>query len=238
MTGGRPERRRQARFEVHGVEGWVVHLAEVGAVNVSADGLAIESPAWLPVGRRYSVTFERRDEPLTVTGSVVWSSLVSTRKTPAGDVAPIYRAGIQFGGALTPRAEGILSFLREGSTFDPEARVFGRFDLPPGVSVTLEARQPVRLAELSLNGGLLEATDALEPGARVLAELDLDGAVVRPRGRIVHTSSNADGNGQQRCRMGVEWTEMDAEDRAVVARFLERRAGEIEDAGSPGATAD
>ena len=61
-------------------------------LNLSMDGLAIETATPLSPGKRLSLKID--GEGTTVTGKVRWSKLSSLRRSDKGNSEPIYQAGI------------------------------------------------------------------------------------------------------------------------------------------------
>jgi len=85
------ERRTRKRHATEPIE--VSSLTFQGQVlNLSMDGLAIETATALPPGKQLSLKID--GEGSTVTGRVKWSRLSALRRSEEGGAEPIYRAGI------------------------------------------------------------------------------------------------------------------------------------------------
>lgn len=97
------ERRAHPRRAIQGVH---VHNGVVigELLNLSAGGLAIETTSSLRVGARYSFRIGRPWMSFKVTGLVRWSRLARTRHGRAGEVTPIFVAGIAIQSTSQSRA--------------------------------------------------------------------------------------------------------------------------------------
>ena len=85
------DRRSWRRHATESVE--VVSPTFQGQIlNLSLDGLAIETTTAIRPGREVSLKID--GEGVTVTGHVRWSRLQSLRRGEGGDPEPIYHAGI------------------------------------------------------------------------------------------------------------------------------------------------
>ena len=67
---------------------------ELELLDLSAEGLAVESHESLRVGARYRFTLEMEGATESFVGAVLWCRMVATRPGAGGDVLPVYRAGI------------------------------------------------------------------------------------------------------------------------------------------------
>lgn len=89
----RPERRNCRRYSVVGV-GVQTELISGKLLNLGIGGLAIETSTPLRVGRRYALRVGDRDTGRSIQASVCWCQLFTTRRLRAGEITPIYRAGL------------------------------------------------------------------------------------------------------------------------------------------------
>ena len=72
----------RTRYEVDNVEGRLGTFARVSVINISLEGVAIETPEYLEVGRNYPLTFKRSTGLLCLQANVVWSRLGAARCRP------------------------------------------------------------------------------------------------------------------------------------------------------------
>ncbi len=94
QTGSpRTERRADRRFPIANTE--VQNRTIVGRVlDINRNGMSIESHTAMRPGSRYTLTLSIGDHAETLEAQVLWCRLLATRRSPNGDVIPIYRAGI------------------------------------------------------------------------------------------------------------------------------------------------
>ena len=90
------DRRRFDRHEVDGVQGSVFASADARIVDVSPEGLAIETNRSLRVGRSVPLAVNRKSRAMPVMAKVIWCSLVGTWRSENREVLPVYRAGVRF----------------------------------------------------------------------------------------------------------------------------------------------
>jgi PilZ domain-containing protein len=92
------DRRRFERFSVNilDMNGKMMFARNVKIVNISMGGISFKADRRLNIGRNYSVKLENKDRVLTMEGSVVSSVLGESQKDSAGDIVPIYTAGMKF----------------------------------------------------------------------------------------------------------------------------------------------
>ena len=92
------DRRQFERFSVNilDMNGKMMFARNVKVVNISMGGISFKADRRLNIGRNYTIKLENRDQVLTMEGSVVSSVLSESQKDPAGDVIPVYTAGMKF----------------------------------------------------------------------------------------------------------------------------------------------
>lgn len=90
----RRDTRLQPRYEVADL---TVHQP-VGAriLDVGSIGMGLETMEMLPFGRQDTFELVARSRRLRIPGQVAWCRLVRTVRTAAGDLVPVYRAGVRF----------------------------------------------------------------------------------------------------------------------------------------------
>ena len=74
-------------------------------LDLSRSGIAVESAERLVPGRIYPLQLEGQDGLLVTTSArVVWCKFSGTAENEDGEAAPVYRAGLEFQGALPEAA--------------------------------------------------------------------------------------------------------------------------------------
>ena len=90
------ERRGEQRYPAANV-GFRSPQIEANLIDLSRDGLSIESLEHPPIGGTLAFTLERGKARVEVDGEVCWCSLRRTYRTVGGDIVAVYRAGIRLG---------------------------------------------------------------------------------------------------------------------------------------------
>lgn len=94
------DRRQFERFSVNilDMNGKMMFARNVRIVNISMGGISFKADRRLNIGRNYIIKLklENKDQVLTMEGSVVSSVLSESQKDSAGNVVPVYTAGMKF----------------------------------------------------------------------------------------------------------------------------------------------
>ncbi|MGH9464113.1 MAG: PilZ domain-containing protein [Thermoanaerobaculia bacterium] len=218
-SSSRPDRRSQTRHAVTNTSGWFRLGAEFELVDVSLDGIGVQSVVPLQIGRVYTGTIEWEGERLSVTGRVAWSVLARTTKGPDGNVLPVYHSGIQFAEHADAALAERRRLLERATTYRPGDRLFGRYEVLPE-QTRLELECSFRVCALSAGGMLIEAAEPFELETVLDLEVDLDGHRLRCRGRVASLDLPQEVDGQLVHRAGIEFLELDAAAAAALEAYL------------------
>jgi hypothetical protein len=216
--GSPDNRRRHPRFDVDHVYGRLRSDPRAMVLNLSADGLAIETGAWLEVGKPYEVRVQSGDDSMEINGTVVWCRLVGFR-----DGNPRYQAGLHFGNALSRSGRRVVHFAEEAGAAGGSRRVFGRWELPDESTADLRADARFRVRRLSQAGMLIHTDSPPAVDSRIAFDLDLgDGelhgsAVVR---NVVESEAGPAGG----WLVGAQFVDLSRADQLRLKTFLERFA--------------
>lgn len=156
------DRRSHERFAVAGVRGSFLLSTDARVLNLSVDGMALQTFNPLKVGREYSLKLNQGVSTIPLAGRVVWCTLVRTEPNEAGDITPVYQAGVHFERLLSGRAAELLQFIENNSVVSLEKRLFGRFRLEADRAANVDCEAEFLVKELSLAGMLIQ-TDLLIP---------------------------------------------------------------------------
>ncbi len=218
------ERRQFERHSVESVHGILLSSIDARIVNISLEGVAVETNDYLQVGREYSLRLNRGDETLPLQGKIAWCSLVRTTKDEAEEVLPVYRAGIHFEQVMSDTAKRIYEFLEENALIKLEKRLFGRFKPKSGepADVLYEARFAVK--KISQSGMRIQTDAVPEVESVVDLEMQLDGKLFRASGRVVHVQQleKREGDERPRIEVGLEFLNLGAASRRIVKEFISR----------------
>jgi hypothetical protein len=90
------ERRRHKRLIVRGIQKNVLHSLKTKIINISVDGVAIETTKKLERNKEYDLRINHGGNALRLRGCVIWSVLTRIEKKESGDIIPVYKAGVKF----------------------------------------------------------------------------------------------------------------------------------------------
>lgn len=220
------KQRAHRRFEVEDVRGSFLVSTDARVINLSIDGLALETGSPLKVGRDYSLKLGPADDSLPLLGRVVWCSLVRTEKTAAGEVTPIYRAGLHFEDVLAGRPNELVRFIRKHAVVSLEQRLFGRFKIDREKATNVGCQSEFRVRQLSLAGMLVEMDMAPQVDSRFDTEIRLDDLCFETHARIVRAAPVEAPGGEPDGGLflvGVEFLEMGSEAHAALEKFLDQQ---------------
>ncbi|MDH3255811.1 MAG: PilZ domain-containing protein [Acidobacteriota bacterium] len=230
MTSSPSERRENTRYPVEGVRGTFLFTTDAQVLNMSLDGMSIETSSPLKVGRQYSLKLEEHGNALPLRGVVVWCSLVKTTRSERGEIKPVYKAGIHFEDLLTKKASDLKEFIRHNAVISLENRLFGRFRIEPQQSADLSFEADFSVRQLSMSGMLIETdvAPAIESRCHMsirLAEIEFETfARIARVDRIERPLSKDDEMDEEKASvvfLGIEFIDMGDEARESLQSFIE-----------------
>lgn len=219
------DKRRNPRYEVQGLDGRLRYNTDARVLNLSVDGMALETPAWLHVGKVYQLKLGSGDDLLDLEGTVVWCHLVGNRQRRDGSTGTVYQAGLRFGETLSDQARRILNFVRRAGVVGVASRVFGRFKVRREEAVDVAFEHAFEVSRLSLSGMLLEADLLPEVGSRFSLEIETRLGLLTPLVVVRHVESAAGIEGAPTQRIGVEFHRLSDEDRELLERLIDAQIG-------------
>lgn len=214
------EKRRHRRYDVEGIRGSLRLSMDAKILNLSVDGMALETHSWLSVGREYSFKLRRdTDDAIPLQGEVVWCNLVRTTRDERGETLPVYRAGVRFDDVLSETAREVRSFIEHNAVVRLDTtRLFGRFRVPgKGADVALEQSFEVR--RVSFSGMLIEADFVPDLESRFHIEIPSADTPVSVEVRVAHVAEKPDGEDVQ-AEIGVEFLDLDEKARDALAALI------------------
>ncbi|RMG04558.1 MAG: PilZ domain-containing protein [Nitrospirae bacterium] len=219
------EMRRHKRYEVQGVNGSLTFSVDAKIINMSLEGMAIETTRRLNINSDYSVRLRHEDQHLELKGKVVWSTLSRTEKTPDGDIVPIYKAGIRFVDILDEKSRAIISFIENNRIVTLEKRILGRFRMG-AKSALLEYPQDYVVRKMSLSGMLIETEMPLEKEDRVDMSLKIpDSGEITIKGRVA--SVNKKDESEDFYLLGIEFIDLGQDEKNTLSEYL-KKVGDVE----------
>ncbi len=206
--GGDADRRRHPRHPVSGVSGSLLFTTEGRIVNLSLDGIALETGETLQIGRLYKLKLRHASEELLLKGRVVWCRMVRTDQNDHGEVAPVYAAGIQFEELLSEEAREVYRFLGENAVVSLDKRLFGRFHLEGGHNAQLDLEATFEVRTISLSGMEVQSEAYVEQEALVQCDIETEAGVLELRGRVAYCRWEPESQPRPETRLGIEFLDL------------------------------
>ncbi len=218
---GRIAKRRHTRHDVKDIRGSLLFTIDVSVVNMSVDGMAIESKKRLNVGRNYILKLSHDNKSLKLTGRVVWCNLSKALKGEDDSVVPIYNAGIEFENVISDKARDIVGFMEENVIIKLENRMFGRFKVRPKKSVNLDSEFDFHVKKISLSGMLIE-TELLPDLESIFdMEININGTGINIQGRIAYINQIGEKEFKRELsELGVEFKKFGEGAKEILEDFI------------------
>ncbi len=217
--GKKKERRAHKRYEVDSVEGELTYTFEVKILNMSLEGMAIETNKMLNIDKNYRIKLANNDDKtIEIDGQVVWSRLQKTQRLESGDVIPIYRSGIKFNRIFTKRANEIAEFIEKNRVMTLEKRILGRFRVQND-RAEIDTPLDFVVKKMSLSGMLIETYMPMKLNEHYDMTLKLDDKTrINVTGRVANVITPEDG--AKTYRVGIEFKNLNTQDRESLRKYL------------------
>jgi c-di-GMP-binding flagellar brake protein YcgR len=213
------EKRRSKRYEISNVRVSILSLYSIEVLNISIDGMAIETEKRLELNRVYTFKFHDGDKILNLRGKVVWALLIS-KEDEEGTIKPVYKAGIRFLDTYTEKAAELTRFIEEKRLKTVERRLGGvRFRIAVQNNIKVNYPQEYKVKKLSLSGMLIETTVPYDVNSYHDVEMNIDGNLFTARSRVAYCKKVIDDK-LTRFDMGLEFVEMSSENRKILKDFI------------------
>lgn len=221
---GQRRDRRFRRFTVDGVDGSLMFSVGVQLLDISAGGMQVETRSHLAVGKRYRIKLQRGDDAMTISGRVAWCRLIGTRSGDAGDVSPLYLAGISFEEVLNQDGRDLVEFLHHTATVEPDRRIFGRFQDDAREALAADAELQFAVRCISLSGMLIETDFAPELDEVFPLRVHLGDSVLEVDGRVAYVERLLNGTAE----VGIEFVGMNDERTSLIATWIQSEITEAD----------
>jgi len=215
------EKRKHKRHAVNGILGNVLYSSDLNVINISIDGVAIETKKRIEVNREYPFKIKYKGLTLNIKGVVVWSVLSHSQKTESGEVIPVYRAGVKFTDVMSEKASALIKFLEENVIASSDRRLRGvRCKITNSDEVKIDYPHRYSVREMSLSGMLIETEYPLAPDTRYTMELVIDENVFNIVGKVV-SCIGVKAENDVRYIAGVEFVDMPEESKELLKTFID-----------------
>ena len=223
------DKRKHKRFTLNDLEvsGKMISATEMKVVDISVSGISLQVDRRLNLGGEYSLKLEGK-KAVSLRGTVVWCSLIATRKSSSGEMMPIYSAGLQFKNITVEKTTELLNFIEDYKIEEVPAtggsRFNIRFHIKDPEKAILNFSESYRVKTISLGGMHIECIQDLEIESRIPMEIFVhEDAPVTFVGRVASCEA-MDSNGQKQYRIGIEFLDLTEKDREVLASFIDQSA--------------
>ena len=107
-------KRKHRRFTLNDLEvsGNMIAANEMKVVDISISGISLHVDRRLNIGTEYSFNLKGKTV-VFLRGTVVWCSLIETRKISEGEMMPIYSAGLKFKNMTAEKTTELLNFIED-----------------------------------------------------------------------------------------------------------------------------
>ncbi len=214
----RAQHRRHKRWNVHHVEGQIQCTIRANVMDISLNGVAVETRSPLAVGRSYTFNLANADKKVDLIGRVAWCKLNRTERVSADEIAAIYRAGIEFDGTLSSAGDNLLSFLENSVEILLDRRIFGRFKVVDGERpIQLNSAFPFVVKKISASGMLIETEFQPELQTILPIEVKLGTKTFEASGKVIHTHEKPNSD---LFELGIEFIECEKESNLILESFI------------------
>ena len=219
--------RRFKRFTLKVLEatGKMIFATEVDVVDISIGGISIKANRRLNIGGEYALKLEDRTRTISLKGTVVWSSLSETKVGRAGEVVPIYKAGLKFTNISVEKITELLSFIEDHKKEEiyvmGSSRLNIRFHIDDEKKTLLNYPASYKVKKISLGGMLVECVLPLEIESKIPMELFLhDDNIIRFVGRVA-SCLVLEADGQELYDIGIEFLELTDKKKDILKSFVD-----------------
>jgi Tfp pilus assembly protein PilZ len=214
-------KRRHKRHFVDGVRGNVLYTSDIDVLNISLDGVSVETTRRLELKREYTFKVRYKDTSLDLKGRVVWAVLLSKEKKDTRAFVPVYRAGIRFTNVSGEKAGLLQQFIDENKVRTLEPRVGGvRFRIASSEDVKVDLPRKYEVKRVSLSGMLVETEYPLALNSEHGVELFLNGEAMHFAGRVAYCGTIGTDKSSV-YDIGIEFVRMSESDRKSLKDFLD-----------------
>jgi len=210
------------------INGMMMFANEVEILDISIGGISLRADRRMNIGADYSLKIRDKASVIPLKGTVVWSLLSGTKKSPDGGTVPLYTAGMCFQNLSSEKIGEIARFIAEHCQEHHEdddmyclsgLRFNIRYNIDAGETALLNYPEGYRVKKISLGGMLIESIHELEIEKRLPMELALPGdAVITFGGRVASCFLRS--HEEPLYDVGIEFVDMPDSDKERLAEFI------------------
>ncbi len=225
MSEYEKEKRRHKRHNIDGIHGNMLFSSDISIVNISLDGVAVETTKRLNINKDYMLKISYKSKVIKFRGRVVWSILHHTETQKTGEMVPVYRAGLRFMDLRSDTSNLLLNFIDENKIKPVEKRILGvRFKIKQVDDVKIDYPYEYNIKRMSLSGMLVESENLFDVDSHHEMEIFFDNRILSVVGRIVNCVEYTVDN-INKYDIGIEFINMADEDRDFLEDFFNKYEG-------------
>ncbi len=221
--------RRYKRFKLNNreINGKMILVTDVKVIDISISGISLKVNRRLNIGSDYTLKLEGR-KTISMRGTVLWCSLIETRKVSQQKMVSIYSVGMQFKDMTTERVTELQHLIESHKIEEVQVkggtRLTIRFHIKDPENVTLIYPDDFKVKVISLGGMLIECVRNFEIESRIPMEMFIhDDNPLTFVGRVA-SCQGIDKEGQKQYDIGIDFLDLTEKDREVLASFIDHRA--------------
>ncbi len=218
------ERRQRRRHGIEDVRASVLFSHECRILNLSADGMAVQTGVPLAPGRSYTVKVEGGSPQLRLAGTVAWCRLQGTARNEQGESLPQYAAGIELQPKLSETARELSRLLEDKGVIQLERSLDG-YLVPHGALPEGGAASSFAVLGLSRTGMVVSAPLSARRDDLLDLRVELGGGPLELTVRVTKVRPVGDRDGQPFAELTLEHVEMAAAARGTLEALIREELG-------------
>ncbi len=218
------ERRQRRRHDLDDVRASVLFSHQCRVLNLSSDGMAVQTAVALSPGRSYTVKIEAGAPQLRLSGTVAWCRLQSTKRNEEGESQPQYAAGIELQRGLSETARELLRLLEDRGTIQLERSLDG-YLVPHGTSPEGGNAASFTVRGLRRTGMMVHAPLIAQRDDLLDLHVELGDEPVEMTVRVTKVRPIEEREGRPFAELTLEYTEMADEARRRLEILIREELG-------------
>jgi len=224
---GSMDRYDHNRLEVRDSFGVVSAPMSASILNISVQGMAIQTPLNLKVNNRVSLNLRNGKTVSQLNANVVWSSLEGYRQQDEDNV-PLYRAGLMFTNTINESGTMTMNFIHSSIGQSLQKRMFQRFKVERNDTIQIDMNIDFFVRKIGLEGMLIETRFPLEVDSRLLIQMSLGSSLIRVTGKATYVNQVLVRPGHETYHLGILFVDIDAKNRSVLEDYIINRKSETD----------
>lgn len=220
------ENRRHERFELNclEVDGTVIFTNAVTVIDISIDGISLETNKLLNIGTAYTLKLKGRNKAVYLRGTVVWSSLSRSSHGSGENILPVYRVGLHFKDMPSEKKTELQNFIETNKKEIVSMRkgrgLNLRFHINDTEKAFLNLSSGCQIENISHGGMLISSVYKIDIDSKIPMELSLGDDSIKFLGKVASCQliESAHGNHYD---IGIEFLDLTSKDKKSIKKFID-----------------